>query len=295
MGKDLLGPSLDLICHPLHVGRTPQRVCYPGHTRLVGDDLLGTQGGACRLLARQRQGLVVAVRVEALGATQHAGQGLKCHPRDVGLRLLRGKGHSGCLGVEAQLEAALIDCAVAFAQPPGPDPSGSPELAYLLEEVDMAVEEEAEAGCKVVDMEAGCDSGLDVGETVCKGERQLLHGRGASLPDVVAGDRHRVPAGHLGGGEPDHVGDEANRWPGREDVLLLRLVLLEDVVLEGSRQLPPVDTTLFGDNHVHGQQDRGRSVDGHRGGHPTQVDVGEEVGHVLNGVDGHPRPADLSQ
>ena len=91
-------------------------------------------------------------------------------------------------------------------------------------------------GANGVDVETGRPSELDVREPVRERERELLRGGAARFADVVAGDRDRVPAGHLGLAEPDRVGDDPHRRPGREDELLLRLVLLEDVVLERAAQ-----------------------------------------------------------
>ena len=159
----------------------------------------------------------------------------------------------------------------------------------------MTVEEEAETGGEVVDVQTSGQRSLHVSEPVGQGEGQFLGGRRAGLPDVVAGDRHRIPAGHFGGGKADDVGDQAYRRPRRKDVLLLGLVLLEDVVLEGAGKAPPLDPSLLGDGHVHGQQDRGGPVDGHRRRDGPQVDAGEQVGHVLHGVDGHPGPTDLAE
>ena len=116
--------------------------------------------------------------------------------------------------MEAQLQRARVGGAVAVAHPAGPDAAGGAVLADLLEEVDVGVEEEAEAGREVVDGEAGGHGGLDVGEAVGQGEGQLLGGRRAGLADVVAGDRHRVPPRHLGGGEPDDVGDQPHATAG---------------------------------------------------------------------------------
>ena len=47
-----------------------------------------------------------------------------------------------------------------------PDATRGAELGDLLEEVVVGVPEEAEPGCEVVDVEAGVDRGLDVGDAV---------------------------------------------------------------------------------------------------------------------------------
>ena len=66
--------------------------------------------------------------------------------------------------------------AVVLLQPPGPDAASGAELADLLEEVAVGVEEEGEAGGELVDVEAGGAGGLDIGEPVRQGEGQLLGG-----------------------------------------------------------------------------------------------------------------------
>ena len=42
-GEDALGAALQLVGHPLHVGRATEGVDHVGHPGLVGDDLLGSQ------------------------------------------------------------------------------------------------------------------------------------------------------------------------------------------------------------------------------------------------------------
>ena len=59
--------------------------------------------------------------------------------------------------------------------------------------------------------------------------------RGAGLADVVAAHRDRVPLRHFAGAEREDVGDQPHRRPRREDELLLRDELLQDVVLDGAR------------------------------------------------------------
>jgi hypothetical protein len=99
--------------------------------------------------------------------------------------------------VEAHQHGLLGGRAVALLQPAGPDAPAGAELRDLLEEVDVRVEEEAEAGHELVRVQAALHAELDVGEPVGERERELLGGGRAGLADVVAGDRHRVVARHL--------------------------------------------------------------------------------------------------
>ena len=125
-------------------------------------------------------------------------------------------------------------------------------------------------------------------------ERELLGGRRARLADVVPGDRDRVPERHLLRAELDHVGHEPHRGLGREDELLLRDVLLEDVGLDRPAQGRARDALLLGDADVEGEQDRGRRVDRHRRRDLAERDPVEEPRHVLERVDGDALAADLA-
>ena len=205
----------------------------------------------------------MAIGVEALGAPHHPGQRLERHPGNVDLGLLRGQRHPGRLGVESKLEAALVGGSIAVAHPLGPDATSGPELAHLLEEVHMAVEEETQPRCEGVHRKTSSAGRLHVCKPIGQSEGQFLGGRGAGFPDVVTGDRYGVPPGHLGRGEPNDVGDQADRRPGREQVLLLGLVFLENVVLKRAGQAGSLHAGLLGHHHVHGQQDGSRTVDGH--------------------------------
>ena len=83
--------------------------------------------------------------------------------------------------------------------------------------------------------------------------------------------------------------------PRREDVLLLCLVLLQDVVLDRPAEEPgSARRRLRGGGDVHREQDRRRRVDRHRRRHLAEVDAGEEVLHVGEGVDGDAAAPDLA-
>ena len=233
--------------------------------RLVRDHLLGSQGDADGVLGRERERLVERVRVEALRAAEHGGHRLEGGPHDVHLGLLRGERDAGRLRVEAHEERALVARAVAVAQLARPDAARGAVLRDLLEEVEVRVEEEGEARREVVDVEPALDGGLDVREAVGEREGELLRGRRAGLADVVPGDGHRMEERHLARAELDHVDDEPHRRLGREDPLLLRDVLLEDVRLRGAPQLVARHALLLADADVVREHDRRGRVDRHRG------------------------------
>ncbi len=159
----------------------------------------------------ERQRLVHGVRVQALRAAEHRGERLDRGAHDVDLGLLGGERHTSGLGVEAERATALVGGAVAPAHPARPDASGGSVLRDLLEEVDVGVEEERQAGRELVDRQARASGELHVREAVRERERQLLERSRTGLADVVAGDRDRVPAGHLGRAERDGVAHQAHR------------------------------------------------------------------------------------
>src|SRR5262249_42290663 len=82
---------------------------------------------------------------------------------------------------------------------------------------------------------------VDVRDAVGDREGELLDGGGSGLADVVAADRHRVPARHLAAAELHHVDHDAERRLGRADPLLLRDELLQHVVLDRAAERGPGD------------------------------------------------------
>ncbi len=93
----------------------------------------------------------------------------------------------------------------------------------------------------------------------------------------------------------DHVHHEPHRGLGREDPLLLRDVLLEDVRLDGAAQLLERDALLLADARVEREQHRRRAVDRHRGRDLAERDPVEERLHVGERVDRHALAPDLAE
>jgi hypothetical protein len=148
---------------------------------------------------------------------------------------------------------------------------------------------------ELVDVQPALDRRLHVREAVHERERKLLDRVRAGLADVVAGDRDRVPLGHLPRAELDHVGHEPHGGLGREDPLLLRDVLLEDVRLDRPPELRARDALLLRDARVEGERDRRRAVDRHRRRDLAERDAGEERLHVLQRVDRNALAADFAE
>jgi hypothetical protein len=87
--------------------------------------------------------------------------------------------------------------------------------------------------------------------------------------------------GRVARAEFDGIGDQPHGGTRRENVLLLRDVLFQDVVLQGAGKLRPIDPLLLGHHQVHGPQDGGRRVDGHGDRHVAQRNAAEENLHVF--------------
>ena len=261
-----------------------------------GDDLLGAQGDAGRLLGGQGQHLVHRVGVQALGPAEHAGQRLDGGADDVELGLLGGERDAGGLGVEPQLQRPGVGGPVAVgASSVAQMRRAARYLAISSKKSRWALKKKRQPGCELVDGEPGRQGRLDVGEPVGQGEGQLLGGRRSGFADVVARHRHRMEAGHLGRAEADDVGDQTHRRPRREDVLLLGLVLLQHVVLQGAAErarvgYPPLSAaaTYMARSMAAGELMVIDVVV------VAEVDAGEEVLGVGQGVDGHPATTHLT-
>src|SRR5438876_1299407 len=158
----------------------------------------------------------------------------------------------------------------------------------------MRIKKEGEARCELVDIQAGLDGRLHIGHPIGQGESQLLDRGRPRLADVIPGNGDGVPAGHVAGSEYDRVHHQPHRGFGREDVLLLRDVFLQDVVLQRASQRSGSQAFLLAHGDVHRIEDGGRRVDRHGGGDLVQPDPAEERFHVLQRVDGDPAVAHLA-
>ena len=280
LGEEPFGLALEPIGQCLDEIGTAEGVLHVGHAGLVGEDLLGAQRDADRVLGRERQRLVEGVGVERLRAAQHRRQRLVGHPHDVVVRLLCGERHPGGLGVEAHLPAAVILGAILVAEPAGPDAAGGAKFGDLLEEIVVDVPEEGEPRPEAVDCESAREAVFDVAEAIGQGEGELLRRRRPGFADVVAADGDGIPLGGVGAPPLEHVHDELERRLHREDPGVLGHVFLEDVVLDGALQLGRGHPLLLGRGDEEAPEDRGGAVDRHRHRDLIERDPGEEGLHV---------------
>jgi hypothetical protein len=242
-----------------------------------------------------RSAIITDSSVGSASVSSHGRKRLERHAHDVVERLLRGERHAGGLSVHAQATRLVALRTEALAHQLGPQPASGAELRDLLEEVVVDVEEEREAMRELIDRQASAREQLaHVGDAVGEREGELLDRRRPRFADVVAADRHGVPARYLDRAELDRVGDQPDRRLGRRDPFLLRNELLQHVVLDGAAEPVPRNAALLGHREVHREQHRGATVDGHRGGDPIERNLVEEPLYVGDGGDRDALAADLA-
>ncbi len=152
----------------------------------------------------------------------------------------------------------------------------------------MGIEEEAQAGSEIIHLEPAAKAPLHVLHPVIKGEGQLLQRRRTGLAYVISTDGDRVKARGEERSELQGIDHQPHGRRGRKDVLLLRDVFLENVVLQRARNLFPIAALFFDGHQVHGPEHIGGRVDGHGDAGLFQIDAGEEGLHVFQRIDGHP-------
>src|SRR5579864_2526174 len=139
-----------------------ERIGRGGDAALIGDHLLGAQRNDDGMLAGQRIGFVERIGVQRLRAAENSRHRLQRGAHDVVLRLLPGERASGGLRMKAQLQAALGLGAEAVAHEIRPKRARRAILGDLLEKVVVRVEEKAQPGRELVDLEASLERPLDV-------------------------------------------------------------------------------------------------------------------------------------
>src|SRR5579862_3978179 len=118
-------------------------------------------------------------------------------------------------------------------------------LRDLLEEIIMGIEKEAQPRAEFVNLKAASACPFDVLDSVIKREGQFLQGRRSCFANVISADRNGVESGRELRAEFECIHYQPHRWRGRIDVLLLRDVFLQDIVLNCAGNLFPVSALLL--------------------------------------------------
>ena len=143
-------------------------------------------------------------------------------------------------------------------------------------------------------VEAALQAGADVLDAVGERVGELEVGGRSGLLHVVAGDRDRVEPRHPLAGEREDVGDDPHRRRRRVDVGVADHELLEDVVLDGPRELLRLHPLLLARGDVEREHREHRAVHRHRDAHLVERDAVEERPGVVDRVDRHAGHADVA-
>ena len=167
-------------------------------------------------------------------------------------------------------------------------------LGDLHEEVHADAPEEGQARREGIDVEASFHRALGVFLAVGDGEGQFLHRSRPRLVHMIARDRNAVEFRHVGRSICDDVRDDPHARFGRIDIGVADHELLEDVVLDGPRQLLLCHALTLARDDVERHDRDDRAVHGHRYAHLVERDLVEQDFHVAHGVDRDARLADIA-
>jgi hypothetical protein len=254
---------------------------------LVGENLLDPQRPLLVPRTRQAEGLVPGRKLNRAGAgvlRQRDSEHLDQNAVDVVFCLRLGEAERVDLHAIAEHAVLRVGDAVALAGDLVPKLAEGPHLAHLGDEPHAGVDEERDAAddfaeCLGRDF-AGCLHGIENGDGCGERVGELLHWRRPCFLQMVGADVHRVPLRHLLCREQDGVLGEAERRRRREHVGAARQVFLDDVVLNGARQLGAGCARLVGDGNIKRQKPSCRRIDRHRGIHLVERNAVEQGQHV---------------
>ena len=160
---------------------------------------------------------------------------------------------------------------------PPPQEARRAQLGDLQVEVHADAEEERQPAREFVDVHAARERQPHVFAAVGQRERQFQRLVRAGFLHVVAGDRDRVELRHVGRRVLDDVRDDPHRRRRRIDVRVADHELLQDVVLNGSRQVLLRNALLLRRDDIAGEHRQHRTVHRHRHRHPIERNAVEQV------------------
>ena len=282
------GAVVGLVRQRFHKIRSPQRIRCICDAAFIGDDLLGSQRQSSGEFRRQRPSFIQRIRVQRLRPAHHRGQRLNRRAHHIVVRLLRRKRAACRLRVETQRPGARIFCAKALAHLTLPDAARGAIFGDFFKKIVVRIEKERKARREIVHCQAPPDAPLDVFDAVTQRERELLNGRGAGLADMITADGDGIEPRRMACPKLERVNHQPQRRLGRIDVLLLRDVFLEDIVLKRPRQQLPIRALLFCHGQIHGPDDGRGRVYSHRCRDFGERDAIEEHLHIRKRTYGYP-------
>src|SRR5687768_1819314 len=110
--------------------------------------------------------------------------------------------------METQRQGAWVARLETFAHDACPQTTRRAKLRNLFEQVVVRVEKERYARGKLVHLESGVQRGLDISNSICQGESNLLNGGRAGLTNVITTDRDCVPVSRFARAKSESVGHQ---------------------------------------------------------------------------------------
>ncbi len=286
----LVGHVLGQLFH--HVGTGP-RIDDVGDVGFFLDDQLRVAGDAGRELGRQGNGFVERIGVQRLGAAEDRRHRLDGGADDVVVRVLLGQRPAGSLAVRAQHHRLGV-LGAETGHDAVPQQAGGAHLGDFEIEIHAHRPEKGQAASEGIDVHARLHAGTHVFHAVSQGEGQLDGLVGTRFLDVIAGNGNRVELRHVLRRVGEDVGDDLHRRRRRIDVGVADHELLEDVVLDGARQLVLRHALFLGGDDVAGENGQHGAVHGHGDGNLVERNAVEQDLHVFHGIDGHACLADVA-
>ena len=170
---------------------------------------------------------------------------------------------------------------------PGPHAPGGSKFGHLFKKIQMGVKEERESWCKLIHVKTPFQGFFRIGDAVCQGKSQFLHGRRSGFPNMVPADADGIPFRHLAGSKFHRIRYDTDgrfRWTHK---CFLGRELFQHVVLNGPTQNFSVNAALFRHGDIHGPYDGRGRINGHGGGDLIDGKPRKQILHVFEGVDGH--------
>ena len=225
--------------------------------------------------------------MQGLRTAENGSCGLQSHADNVVVRLLRRQHGTSSLGMHAQHPGTRIRGAKALFHDFSPNAAGSAEFRNFFQHVVMSIPEEGQTSSEIINIQAGFNSRIDIGNAVGDGESDFLGSSRASFTNVIAGNRDGVPQGNVFRAIFENIGNQTHGRLRRENVSTASRILFQNIILDGAAQFVSADALFLANGDVHGQKYRSRRVDGHGSGYFAQINLIKEDFHVGQRVDSH--------
>ena len=156
--------------------------------------------------------------------------------------------------MESQQLARLLLCTKSFSHDFVPHATAGAELCHFFKEVVVAVPEERQAWCEIIDIETCINRCLNICNCICQRKCNFLNSRTASFTNVIPRDRNGVPFRNVLRAIRKNISNDAHRRTRWVHVCTASDVFLQQVVLNCSANGRRRHTLLFCNQFIHQQQ-----------------------------------------